>query len=360
MAGEATVEELSDRVMMAALGWYELLTVQLGVRLGCYERLADGPLTAEELSGEVGIGSRYASEWLEQQATAGLVTVVTDGDGAERRYGLSAAQRAVLTEPGSSTSLIPLILQGAAMAATLPRLEEAFRTGRGVPYTEYGEDIRRGIELENRPLFLDGLADWLAAVPGLDERLRRAGGRVADVGCGTGWSAIALARAYPEVRVDGFDLDDASVADARRNVEEAGLSSRVTVQVRDARDPGLAGSYDLVCAFETLHDMGDPSAALAACRSLVTDDGWVLVADMAAADTFGAPGDELQRFLYAFSVLHCLPVGIADAPTPGESAATGTLLRPAALERLAAEAGFATISRLDIPHDKWRFWALQR
>jgi 2-polyprenyl-3-methyl-5-hydroxy-6-metoxy-1,4-benzoquinol methylase len=168
-----------------------------------------------------------------------------------------------------------------------------------------------------------------------------------------------LAHAYPAVRVDGFDLDDASIAEARRNLEQAGLSSRVTVHVRDARDPALTGRYDLVCAFETLHDMGDPAAALTACRSLVADDGTVLVADMAAADAFAAPGDELQRFLYAFSVLHCLPVGIADAPTPAESAATGTLLRPATLKRLASEAGFATVSPLDLPHDKWRFWALR-
>jgi 2-polyprenyl-3-methyl-5-hydroxy-6-metoxy-1,4-benzoquinol methylase len=228
-----------------------------------------------------------------------------------------------------------------------------------VPYVEYGEDMRRGVELENRPLFLGGIADWVAAVPGLDERLRQGSCRVADVGCGAGWSAIALARAYPSVRVDGFDLDDASVATARRNVEEAGLSSRVAVQVRDARDPGLAGRYELVCAFETLHDMGDPSAALAACRSLVAEDGLVLVGDMAGAEEFSAPGDELQRFLYAFSVLHCLPVGIADAPIPAESAAIGTVLRPGTLERLVTDAGFATITPLDVAHDKWRFWALR-
>lgn len=190
-------------------------------------------------------------------------------------------------------------------------------------------------------------------------------------GCGKGaaesptWVVVPagrrsrLARAYPSVRVDGFDLDDASVATARRNVEEAGLSARVAVQVRDARDPGLAGRYELVCAFETLHDMGDPSAALAACRSLVAEDGVVLVGDMAGAEEFSAPGDELQRFLYAFSVLHCLPVGIADAPRPAESAAIGTVLRPGTLERLVTDAGFATITPVDVAHDKWRFWALR-
>jgi 2-polyprenyl-3-methyl-5-hydroxy-6-metoxy-1,4-benzoquinol methylase len=359
MAGEAGLEELAHLVMMAALGWYEMLTVQLGVRFGCYERLAESPLTADELAGAVGIAPRYAVEWLEQQASAGLITVVGDGDRADRRYGLSAAQRAVLTEPGTSTSLVPLVLQGASMAATLPLVEEAFRAGDGVAYAEYGEDMRRGIELENRPLFLDGLGDWLATVPGLDARLRDGGCRAADVGCGAGWSAIALAHAYPELQVDGFDLDEASVAAARRNVDQAGLSSRVTVHVRDARDPGLAGRYQLVCAFETLHDMGDPSAALAACRSLVAADGIVFVGDMAAAEAFSVPGDELQRFLYAFSVLHCLPVGIADAPTPEESAAIGTVLRPGMLEGLAADAGFATITPLEVAHDKWRFWVLR-
>lgn len=354
-----TTEELANRVMAAVLGWYEMLTAGLGVRLGCYEQLAERQVTPAEFAAAAGIAPRYAIEWLEQQANAGLITVVEDGDRDSRRYGLSSAQRAILTKPGSATSLVPLILQGASMADALPRLEDAFRSGAGVEYTAYGENMRRGIELENRPLFLNGLRSWVAAVPGIDERLRSPGCRVADVGCGAGWSAIALASAYPAVRVDGFDLDDASVAAARRNVDEAGLSSRVRVQVRDARDPGLAGGYELVCAFETLHDMGDPSSALAACRSLVANDGMVLVADMAAADQFQAPGDELQRFLYAFSVLHCLPVGVADAPTPAQSAATGTLLRPQMLEHLAADAGFTRVTRLDVNHDKWRFWALQ-
>ncbi len=353
------IDDLAERVMGAALGWYEMLTVLLGWRLGCYDRLAKGACTAGELAAAAAITPRYAAEWLEQQAGAGLVTVVQPGERDTRRYGLDGAQRAVLTEPGSATSLLPLIMQGAAMAETLTQVENAFRAGTGVSYADYGADMRRGIELENRPLFLDSLAAWVAAVPGLDARLRRPGCRAADVGCGAGWSAIALARAYPELRLDGFDLDERSIATARGNVEATGLSERVTVQVRDARDPGLAGRYELVCVFETLHDMSDPVAALAACRSLVADDGVVLIADMAADDEFAAPADELQRFLYAFSVLHCLPVGIADASKPAESAATGALLRPRALRELAAAATFGSAEPIDIPHDKWRFWVLQ-
>ena len=108
-----------------------------------------------------------------------------------------------------------------------------------------------------------------------------------------------------------------------------------------------------------LDEMGDPSAALSACRALVADDGVVLVADMAGSPEFTAPGDESQRFLFAFSVLHCLPVAMADAPTPEESAALGTVLRPAVLEQLAAGAGFGVVTELDISHEKWRFWTLQ-
>jgi 2-polyprenyl-3-methyl-5-hydroxy-6-metoxy-1,4-benzoquinol methylase len=352
-------KDLAERVMGAALGWYEMLTVLLGWRLGCYEQLAGRACTAGELAATVAIAPRYAAEWLEQQAAAGLVSVVEPGERHTRRYGLDAAQRAVLTEPGSATSLVPLIMQGSAMAETLTQVETSFRAGTGVSYAAYGTDMRRGIELENRPLFLDGFAGWAAAVPGLDDRLGRSGCRAADVGCGAGWSAIALARAYPKLRVDGFDLDEASIETARGNVEEAGLTGQVTVQVRDARDPGLVGRYDLVCAFETLHDMGDPAEALAACRALLADDGVVLIADMAAADEFAAPGDDLQRFLYAFSVLHCLPVGIADASKPAESAATGTLLRPGALRELAAGAGFVSADPIEVAHDKWRFWVLR-
>jgi 2-polyprenyl-3-methyl-5-hydroxy-6-metoxy-1,4-benzoquinol methylase len=335
-----------------------MMTVLLGVRLGCYEVLAEGEFTPAAFAVRLDIAPRYAREWLEQQATAGLITVAETDDTGAVRYRLSDEQRAVLTAPGSAKSLVPLVLQGAAMTDTIAKLERAFHTGTGIPYTVYGEEMRRGIELENRPLFVNGLAGWVAAVPGLDRRLRTPGCRAADVGCGAGWSAIALASAYPAVTVDGFDLDDSSVAVARDNIAAAGLSSRVTVAVRDARDPGLAGRYDLVCAFEALHDMGDPIAALRACRSLVADDGLALVADMAAADGFEAPGDELQRFLYAFSVLHCLPVGLADAATAGDSAGTGTLLRPATLTRLAGTAGFNNITPVDVTHDKWRFWTL--
>jgi ubiquinone/menaquinone biosynthesis C-methylase UbiE len=177
---------------------------------------------------------------------------------------------------------------------------------------------------------------------------------VADIGCGTGWSTIALAQGYPHARVDGFDLDPASIATARANAEHAGVSDRVTLHVRDAADPVLGGQYDFAFAIETIHDMADPVGALAAMRRMVGDGGTVMIGDERVAETFTAPGDPIERLMYAASVVHCLPVGMSEEP----SAATGTVMRPDILRRYAGAAGFREVEVLPIENDVWRFYRL--
>ena len=172
--------------------------------------------------------------------------------------------------------------------------------------------------------------------------------------CGAAWSSIAIARAYPEVGVDGFDSDEASVALARANVAEAGLAGRVTISARDVSDSALAGRYDLVTIFEALHDMSRPVDALRTARGLLADGGAVLVMDERVAETFTAPGDMIERMMYGFSVLCCLPTGLAEQPSAG----TGTVMRPATLRRYALEAGFGDVEILPIANDLFRFYRL--
>src|SRR5262249_57480012 len=117
-------------------------------------------------------------------------------------------------------------------------------------------------------------AAWVAAIPDVHARLSAGPpARVADLGCGGGWSSIALARAYPRARVSGFDSDAPSIALARRNAAESGVSDRVTFEVRDAADPELAGAYDLVMAVEALHDMPRPVEALPTMPRLAGEAG---------------------------------------------------------------------------------------
>src|SRR5262249_1959331 len=160
-----------------------------------------------------------------------------------------------------------------------------------------------------RPMFVNLLGtEWLPAIPAVHLRLQAdPPARVADVGCGTGWSSITIAQTYPHVFVDGLDLDEASIATGRANAQQAGLADRVRFQVRDAAAPLLAGKSDLVTAFEPLHDMARPVEALRAMRGFLAGGGSVLIADERVADTFEAPGNEIDRFNYGWSILHCLP-----------------------------------------------------
>jgi 2-polyprenyl-3-methyl-5-hydroxy-6-metoxy-1,4-benzoquinol methylase len=233
---------------------------------------------------------------------------------------------------------------------------EAFRTGGGVPYEAYGVDMRNSIAQGNRPGFLKLLGTkWFPAIPDVDRRLRaQPPARVADVGCGTGWSSIGIARAYPLVTVEGFDLDSASIMEARRNAGASGVADRVKFEIRDAADPDLAGAFDLVTAFETIHDMSNPVGALRAMRGLVMKGGAVVVVDEKVAEEFTAPGDDVERFMYGWSAVHCLAVGMTDA----ESAATGTVMRPSRLRQYAREAGFADVEVLPVEADLWRFYRL--
>jgi 2-polyprenyl-3-methyl-5-hydroxy-6-metoxy-1,4-benzoquinol methylase len=262
----------------------------------------------------------------------------------------------VLADPDELTYLAPLARQLAAAARQLPALAQASRSGRGVPWAAHGADMRESQADLNRPGFLHLLAgDWLATLPGVQQRLRTGPpARVADVGCGAGWSCIALARGYPMVHVDGYDLDMASVDLARRNVAAAGLADRVHVYHLDITRVASRGPYDLVTAFECLHDLPHPVAALAAMRRLAGGLGTVLVADMKAADRFTTPGSDTERLLYGFSLLICLPDSMS---TPG-SAATGTVLRPATMHEYATQAGYSRVDILPIDHDLWRFYHL--
>jgi SAM-dependent methyltransferase len=359
-ADEAQRDAFAERLFGAALGAYELMTVHLGDRLGYYRTLGESDgLTSAELAEASGTEERYAREWLEQQAVAGILEV--DDVGAapgERRYSLPDAHAEVLVEKDSLAHVTPMARFGMSFAQTLPAIEEAFRNGGGVPWEEFGELGRHAQGDANRPLFANLLgSEWLPAIADVHERLLAdPPARVADIACGAGWSAIALARAYPNVTVDGYDLDEASVELARENVAGTEVADRVSIHLRDAGDPELAGSYHLVTVFEAIHDLSRPVEVLRALRDLAADDGAVVVMDERVADTFTAPGDEVERLMYTYSVLCCLPVGLADTPSAG----TGTVMRADTLRGYASEAGFAEVEVLPIEHEVFRFYRLHR
>jgi 2-polyprenyl-3-methyl-5-hydroxy-6-metoxy-1,4-benzoquinol methylase len=351
------VEALGGRIFEAALGAADILSIYLGDRLGWYRSLAaDGRCTATELAGRTGTHERYAREWLEQQAVTGLLSVEDAGDPADRRYSIPAAAAEVFTDETSLSYLAPFARMFASAAIQLPSLLDAYRTGGGVGWKQFGADARESQADMNRPWYERQLPGALAATPSVHEALSRPGARIADVGCGGGWSSIALARAYPDATIDGIDVDAGSVDMARKNAASAGVADRVTFTHADAA--GLTdATYDAVFAFECVHDMPRPVDVLAAVERALTPDGFVVVMDEAVAEKFSAPGDDLERIMYGFSLLVCLPDGMSSPPSAG----TGTVMRPDTLRRYAQEAGLTSFEILPIEgFGFWRFYRLAR
>lgn len=353
-------DELVERLFSAGLGMAEVLTVYLGDVLGLYRSLqASGATTPAELAGATGILERYAREWMEQQAAAGILTV--DDASAEadlRRYQLPAGHIEPLLDPESPYSIAPFCKSFVAVAGAMPDLVAAFRSGGPVPWESYGRDMVEAQGDFNRPWLIGSFgAEYIPSVPDIHDRLvSQPAARVADVACGVGWAAIALARAYPDITVDGFDLDAASIEIAARNAEEAGLADRVRFEARDAADPALQSSYDLAIVVEAIHDLSQPVSVLRSIHQMLKPDGTLIVADERTEDTYSAPASETERLFYAYSVLCCLPSAMEDHTSAG----TGTVMRRATFESYANAAGFADVSVLPIEHDFLRFYRLDR
>ncbi|SKC41263.1 class I SAM-dependent methyltransferase [Krasilnikoviella flava] len=360
----ASAEDFADRLLGATLGAIDTLAVYVGDALGWYRALDEyGPVTAAELAAATGTAERYAREWLEQQAAAGILLAhepdpSTDGSpaarSAARRFELPEAHAEVLADPESLSYLAPLARFVGAVGPQLPRLLHSYRTGGGVSWDQLGDDARHAQADVNRPWFDHRLASVLAAIEPVRAVLSRPGARVVDIGCGFGWSTLALARAFPTAELHGVDLDRPSVEAARVAAAQRGLEERVTFHLSDAAELRTAEPFDAAFAFECLHDMPRPVAVLEAIRKSMRPDGVVVVMDEAVADEFQAPADDVDRIMYGYSLFVCLPDSLSSWP----SAATGTVMRPATLRRYALEAGFTGVEVL--PVDDFGFFRFYR
>jgi SAM-dependent methyltransferase len=312
-------------------------TVMIGDKLGLYKAMADGdPVTPAELARRTGTDERYVREWLSSQAAGGYVAY----DAADETFNLPPEQAMALAHE-ESPAFIPGAFQlAAALIKDEPKIAEAFRSGAGVGWHEHDHDLFCGTERFFRPGYIANLVtSWIPALDGVEERLR-AGGRVADVGCGHGASTLILAQAYPNSEFVGFDYHEESIVAARAAAEHAGVSDRVSFAVASAKDfPG--SDYDLVAMFDCLHDMGDPVGAAAHVLGALRADGTWLVVEPFANDRLEDNLNPVGRVFYSASTMVCTPasrdqeVGLALGAQAGE----------ARLRAVITEGGFSRFRR---------------
>jgi 2-polyprenyl-3-methyl-5-hydroxy-6-metoxy-1,4-benzoquinol methylase len=348
-------DAFAERLYESSLGYFDILSIHLGLRLDLYRALADaGAMTSDELAGSAGIAERYAREWLEQQASRAIVRADVTTD--PTRFTLPAAHAEVLLDGDSLVFMGASVGQLMSLPNAFHAVEDAFRTGGGVPYESYGEESVEGQGGSNRPTYLTTLPNaWIPAIDAIHDRLAAGPARVVDIGCGTGWSSIAIARAYPSAQVDGFDLDEVSIQKARDNALEAGISDRVRFHREDAAQLTRHGPFDVATAFECIHDMARPVEVLQAVREALVDDGSMLIVDERTNEAFSGEPDEREAYYYGWSVFDCLPTGMYEQPSAG----TGTVMRPSTLRRYADDAGFTGFEVLPIEHDSFRLYLLR-
>ena len=351
-----TEEALTARLLQSTIHALELYGIYLGKELGLYTALkSGGRLTPPELARAAGIAPRYAREWLEQQAVAGLLHVDASAAPADaRRYWLPAEHENVLADDDHPAHLAPLAQMVAGIGGALERVVAAYRTGEGVAYPHFGAAFRKGQAGINRPAFLTDLVTrWIPAAPDIHAALTSSRLRVADVGCGAGWSTIAMARAFPKAEVVGFDADEASVRDASENAAAHGVRARF--EIRDAASLANEDPFDLVLVLEALHDMARPDEALRSMRDALAPGASVIVADEKVGDHFHAPADDIERLMYGWSIVHCLPVSMAEQP----SAAIGTVIRTETVRALASAAGLTRFEVLPVDGGFFRLYRLR-
>lgn len=338
----AKAKEVAQRIAGdVATAMHAALTF-IGDRLGLFKAMKDaGPLTVEGLAANTGLDQRHLREWLNAMVSAQYIAY----DPAAHTYLLTPEYGVTLGDENSPyfvASFFQVVQGGMSMA---PRVAEAFRTGKGVAPQEYPVWMPQATERNSQPRYTFKLVRrWLAAMPHVIERLNQ-GAMVADVGCGGGRAAILIAQAFPKSRVVGFDVHAESIERARRNAAEAKLAGRVTFEL--ANGTALpAGQFDLVTAFDVIHDAVDPVGLMKSIRRSLKPDGSFLLQEINLSDNVEENITPLGKLTYSVSTLYCMTTSLAQGG-PGIGAAMGQTKA----RELAAAAGFEHFQRLPVHDD---------
>ena len=334
--------------MSAGLGY-------IGVKTGLFRAMAGkGPMTLAQVLGATGLQSRYVEEWLKGMASAGYLEhdPVVDTWLLPDEHAFMVASDETDHFMGGLFCMLPPLLRVA------PRVAEAFRTGGGVPFEDYGRDGIEALDLLNRGQYQQRFAShWLKSLPQVTARLQ-AGGSALDFGCGAGAVVLSLARAFPQASFTGIDRSHESVAAAQAALstapDAASLAPRAHFLAQSLADLAADEQFDFITACDCIHDLAAPAETLRQIRARLKPDGVFMVIEPKAADSAEGNRNAIGTMYYGFSVFHCMTQSLAQGG-PG----LGTCMGPAHISELMREAGFSRCDALDIRSNVLSFYAVR-
>ncbi|MEN8653065.1 class I SAM-dependent methyltransferase [Streptomyces sp. 21So2-11] len=333
---EAFAGRMIQVVNDACLG----LMAGLGHESGLFDTMAGlAPATSGEIARAAGLNERYVREWLGAMVVGGIV----DYEPERVTYALPPEHAASLTRAAGPDNLARIAQDFGMMGEVEQQVLEAFRTGGGLPYSAYPRFQALQAE-ESGEVYDLALVDGIVPlVPGLTERLR-SGIDVLDIGTGQGHAVNVLAKTFPASRFRGLDMSEDGITAARAEAAALGLAN-ADFQVGNCAE--LTGSYDLITAFDVIHDLAQPTRTLAAVAGALKDDGVFLMGDIAASSRLEENIDHpLGPALYTFSVFYCMTVSLGEG---GEG--LGTVWGEQTARRMLGEAGFSRVDTQRVEGD---------